>query len=584
MEEGKMHKALGFMDKRNMECRKQFYKGNILNFSMTILTIILNAGMSIAMAFMLKYFIESVEKLSIELTKRGLIITALYMLTYAIIAVHMRKYKNRYLRKALSQYKDCVFSKVLNKSIAEFRGGSSSRLISAFSNDLNSIETHYLLGTLDLILMGLTFVAAAIAMIAMNWKLGLCVTIVCIMSTLFSLKYGENLIQKESETSDQNKSFVAQVKDLLDGFIIIKSFKAEKEALEIFKQRNVELESTKQSRRVTSDTINIYSNVSSIIVFTTIFTVGFHLAFTGDMTIGTVMAFIQLGNYLVAPVRDVAPLISNRRAAVALIDRIEREVEEKEPEVDMGIHISDFKESIVFKDVSFGYGDNNMALDGFSYTFEKGKNYAVVGSSGSGKSTILKLILGYYKNYHGEITMDGIPLRDINLDSLYDQISIIQQDVFLFDSSIENNITMFRSFDESKLNSAIERAGLLELIKDKGRDYSCGEGGKNLSGGEKQRISIARSLIRDTPILLMDEATSGLDNETAINVENAVLDIQGMTRIIVTHRFNESTMKRYDSILVMNKGKLVEHGTFDKLMEDKGYFYSLYTVSHAEAI
>ena len=225
-----------------------------------------------------------------------------------------------------------------------------------------------------------------------------------------------------------------------------------------------------------------------------------------------------------------------------------------------------------------------MALDGFSYTFEKGKNYAVVGSSGSGKSTILKLILGYYKNYHGEITMDGIPLRDINLDSLYDQISIIQQDVFLFDSSIENNITMFRSFDESKLNSAIERAGLLELIKDKGRDYSCGEGGKNLSGGEKQRISIARSLIRDTPILLMDEATSGLDNETAINVENAVLDIQGMTRIIVTHRFNESTMKRYDSILVMNKGKLVEHGTFDKLMEDKGYFYSLYNVSRAEAI
>ncbi len=124
-------------------------------------TTILNAGMSIAMAFMLKYFIESVEKLSAELLRRGLTITAIYMLTYAIIAVHMRKYKNRYLRKGLSQYKDCVFSKVLNKSIAEFRGGSSSRLISAFSNDLNSIETHYLLGTLDLIWMGLTFAAAA---------------------------------------------------------------------------------------------------------------------------------------------------------------------------------------------------------------------------------------------------------------------------------------------------------------------------------------------------------------------------------------------------------------------------------------
>ncbi len=547
-------------------------------------TTILNAGMSIAMAFMLKYFIESVEKLSNELLRRGLTITAMYMLTYAIIAVHMRKYKNRYLRKGLSQYKDCVFSKVLNKSISEFRGGSSSRLISAFSNDLNSIETHYLLGTLDLIWILLTFVAAAIAMIIMNWMLGLGVVIVSIISMLFSLKYGKNLIKKESETSDQNRSFVAQVKDLLDGFIVIKSFKAEKEALEIFKQRNVELESTKQSRRVTSDTINIYSNVSSIIVFTTIFTVGFYLAFRGDMTIGTVIAFIQLGNYLLNPVRELAPLISNRRAAVELINRIEKEVEEKEPQVDKGIHISEFRESIEFKNVNFSYGDNNRALDDFSYTFEKGKNYAVVGSSGSGKSTILRLILGYYNEYHGQITIDGIPLRDINLDSLYNQISIIQQDVFLFDSSIENNISMFRSFDESKLYSAIERAGLLKLIEEKGRDYSCGEGGKNLSGGEKQRVSIARSLIRETPILLMDEATSGLDNETAINVENAVLNIEGMTRIIVTHRFNESTMKRYDNILVMNKGKLVEHGTFDRLMEDKGYFYSLYNVSLAEAM
>ncbi|MFY9425819.1 MAG: ABC transporter ATP-binding protein [Caldicoprobacterales bacterium] len=579
-----MKKSLYFMKKGNIECKKQFFKGNRLNFFMTLLTILLYAAMNIAMAFMLKYFIESVEKLSNQLLRRGLIITGSYMLTYAVIAVYMRNYKNRYLRTALSQYKDCVFSKMLNKSISEFRGGVSSRLISAFSNDLHSIENHYLIGSLDLIRVVLAFVAAAVVMIMMNWMVGLTVTVVCIISTLFSLKYGKKLVKKESETSDQNRGFVAQVKDFLDGFIIIKSFKAEKEALEIFRQRNVELESTKQSRRVTSDTINIYSNISSIIVFTTIFTAGFYLAFRGDMTIGTVIALIQLGNYILTPVVELAPLISNRRAAVELINRIEKEVEEKETEADTGIQIAEFKETIVFKDVCFSYENDNLALADFSYVFEKGKNYAIVGSSGSGKSTILKLILGYYNEYDGDILIDGVPLREINLDSLYDQISIIQQDVFLFDSSIENNITMFQSFDEAKLSSAIERAGLLQLIKEKGRDYSCGEGGKNLSGGEKQRISIARSLIRDTPILLMDEATSGLDNETALNVENAVLDIEGMTRIIVTHRFNESTMKKYDKILVMNRGRLIEHGTFDELMEDKGYFYSLYNVSLAEAI
>ncbi|MFY9176311.1 MAG: ABC transporter ATP-binding protein [Clostridiales bacterium] len=190
-----MKKSLYFMKKGNIECKKQFFKGNRLNFFMTLLTILLYAAMNIAMAFMLKYFIESVEKLSNQLLRRGLIITGSYMLTYAVIAVYMRNYKNRYLRTALSQYKDCVFSKMLNKSISEFRGGVSSRLISAFSNDLHSIENHYLIGSLDLIRVVLAFVAAAVVMIMMNWMVGLTVTVVCIISTLFSLKYGKKLVK-----------------------------------------------------------------------------------------------------------------------------------------------------------------------------------------------------------------------------------------------------------------------------------------------------------------------------------------------------------------------------------------------------
>ena len=137
---------------------------------------------------------------------------------------------------------------------------------------------------------------------------------------------------------------------------------------------------------------------------------------------------------------------------------------------------------------------------------------------------------------------------------------------------------MFRNFDEDKLSSAIERAGLASLIAEKGSDYPCGESGKHLSGGEKQRVSIARCLVRETPVLLVDEATAALDAETAYAVTNEILDIEGLTRIIITHSLEEPLLRRYDEIIVVQGGRITEKGGFDELMAEKGYFYSLYNV------
>lgn len=208
-------------------------------------------------------------------------------------------------------------------------------------------------------------------------------------------------------------------------------------------------------------------------------------------------------------------------------------------------------------------------------TFQKGKSYAIVGGSGSGKSTLIKLILGYFNQYEGKVMIDSNELGDIKLESLYDVVSVIQQNVFLFDKSIEDNITLFKEFDKDKMEKAISLAGLSKLIKEKGKNYNCGESGSNLSGGEKQRVSIARCLVRETPVLLMDEATAALDNETAFQVENEILDIDGLTRIIVTHKLQENLLRKYDEIICLREGKIEERGSFDALMENKGYFYSL---------
>ena len=163
--------------------------------------------------------------------------------------------------------------------------------------------------------------------------------------------------------------------------------------------------------------------------------------------------------------------------------------------------------------------------------------------------------------------------------ALYQRVSLIEQEVFVFDASLRDNITLFQPFPKEAVDQAIERSGLTELLTRRGEDYRCGENGCSLSGGERQRVSIARSLLRSPSVLLLDEATAALDPETAYRITDRILNLEGMTRIVVTHRLEEALLRRYDGILVLKDGALVEAGTFDQLIRQRKYFYSLYTIS-----
>lgn len=206
-------------------------------------------------------------------------------------------------------------------------------------------------------------------------------------------------------------------------------------------------------------------------------------------------------------------------------------------------------------------------LDSISHIFHTGKSYALVGASGSGKSTLLKILMGFAPGYAGQVCYGETELNSIDADQLLDHISIIQQDVFCFNSTIEENISMFRQFPREEMDTAIQNAGLAALCGQKGRDYLCGEGGCNLSGGERQRISIARCFLRKSPIILVDEAEAALDNETANAVLQTILDMERTLRIVVTHRLDAPIMRQYDEILVLHNGRIEECGTFDELLE-----------------
>lgn len=192
---------------------------------------------------------------------------------------------------------------------------------------------------------------------------------------------------------------------------------------------------------------------------------------------------------------------------------------------------------------------------------------------------MLNLLMASYQNYDGAIYYDDTELRELSSGNIYEIETIIQQNVFVFNATIRDNITMFRDFPEEQTGEAIRLSGLSALIEEKGADYLCGENGSGLSGGEKQRISIARSLLKKSQVLLVDEATAALDAQTAYQVSSAILGLKGVTGIVVTHALDEALLKQYDGIITLKNGSIVEMGTFDELIAERGYFYSLFTIS-----
>lgn len=560
-------------------CRKRFYAGNRTNFIMTLVCVAAGAGTDLSVAFIIRSVTEAMEFRDVQRLKTAAFLTVAATTASLLVSLAQKTFRNRYLKKGLSQFKYYVFGRLLQKPIGAFAHSDSARFISAFSNDIASIETRYLAGNVEIFNNLISFFGGLASTLYINYKLATCVLAIMIIPFSVAVKYGAGLTVREKQASSKNAAFVDQVKDLLNGFIVIKSFKAEKEALQIFEEQNAALEEVKRKRRETNDAAGIISGGSSLAALIVTVIIGTYFSFKGIITIGGVFASVQLLNNMLNPVKNIIPLWSNRKAASALIDRLAEEIKPQKSRTPKET-VTGFNDSVEFRNVSFAYDEKDgKVLHDVSLKFEKGKSYVLVGGSGGGKSTVLNLITGRFTDYEGNIFIDGKELRTLGVDGLYDIVSIIQQNVFLFNATIKDNITMFKEFDDEIYEDAVKKAGLYELIALKGKEYRCGERGENLSGGEKQRVSIARCLIRNSPVLLMDEATASLDNLTAREVDEAVLGVENLTRIVVAHRLEKSSLTKYDQIVAVKGGRIVETGDFDSLMKEKGYFYSLYNAS-----
>lgn len=569
---------------RNKPLKKQltaqFYRRNIPLLCIAVFGALVSGSLNLILSWTMQQLIDAASGVpgALPIGTLAKISGAFVLLCVAAFLLDYVS-QPRFIERAMRQYKDFAFQKLTEKSISSFRDESTATYLSALTNDANSIEADYLAQQLSLITKTVTFIGALAMML---WYSPLMTAIalgVTILPLVASLLTGSKLQAAEKRVSDRNKDFTAALHDCLSGFAVVKNFKAEREIFKLFAESNRALESEKFNKRRIKTLVGMIGAVAGIFAQLGVFLIGAYLALSGyGLTPGVVIIFVNLMNFLIQPIAELPGLLASRRAALGLIGKLAAALE-KNPTACGGEELSMLEHDICLEKVSFSYDGEKEVLHEISAVFEAGKAYAIVGGSGSGKSTMLHLLMAGSTEYTGNILLDGTELRRIAPESLYEMTSVIQQNVFVFNASIKDNVAMFRSFPQQELDDAIRRAHLTGLIAERGESYLCGEGGNGLSGGEKQRVSIARSLLKKSSVLLADEVTAALDAQTAHQVTSDILDLHGMTRIIVTHTLEESLLRRYDGIIVLKDGHIEESGSFDKLMSNRGYFHALFTVA-----
>lgn len=562
------------------QLRGQLFYKNIPIFCLAVFAALAAGSLNLILSWIIQQLIDTAAGKSGALSFRTLLlISAGFVLLCAGLSLLNYASQPRFLERAMRQYKDFAFKKLIGKSISSFRDESAAGYLSALTNDAASIETNYLAQMLAMITKAVTFIGALLLMCRYSLLMTAIAAGLTVLPLIASLLTGNRLQAVESRVSERNGEFTAALSDCLAGFTVVKNFRAEREIFRLFAQSNKALEHEKFTGRRIKMLVGMIGAVTGIFAQLGVFIAGVYLSMKGgSMTPGAVVLFVNLMNFIISPIAELPGLLACRKAALGLVDKLAAALESSSSR-EGSETLNRLEHGIRLENVSFAYEPGKTVLHGINAEFEAGRAYALVGGSGSGKSTLLNLLMAAETNYSGHIFADGIELSDISTESLYGTMAAIQQNVFVFNASIKDNVSMFRDFPKTEMDEAIARAHLGALIRERGEDYLCGENGSGLSGGEKQRISIARSLLKKSSVLLADEVTAALDAQTAHRVSSDILDLQGITRIVVTHTLEESLLRRYDKIFVLRGGRIEEAGSFADLMANKGYFYALFTVA-----
>ena len=561
---------------------KYLFKYKLLFFT-RVLTISLAALSVICFDFMMGFIVDIFSNGETEKFV-PIILASIFLIILLFVTECVDGYvMSSYIKNTVNYLRCDIFTKILNKDMKDFSLDNSGKYISILYNDIKIIEDSLLNNIFLVISSFISFIISLLFLFSISPSIVIFIVIFGILGFVIPNALSKKLIIEKNNYSHNLEEITSVTKDLFSGFEVIKGFNIGSKINTIFKNSSNTVESTKKKCSILESIIKGFSLSFSVTVYLGVLILGGYLMYKGEISVGTAIIIIQLSTHIVGPVKTSISLINQIKSVSLIADKIDEILYDSCEDIEE-ISLPKFENSIEVKNLDFSYTNDRKALNNINLTFEKNKKYAIVGESGCGKSTLIKLLMRYYKDYNGDILIDNKDIHKIFSNDLYKNMSMIQQNVFMFDDSIKENIKLFANYSDEEVLSICDRSGLSNLISrlPDGINSLVGENGNKLSGGEKQRIAIARSLINNTKILILDESTSALDNETAYNLESYLLSINDLTLIVVTHKLIKNILLNYDEIIVMKDGMVIEKGSFDYLISLKGYFYSLYYLQNED--
>ena len=453
-------------------------------------------------------------------------------------------------------------------------------VLSIITNDIDTLSTNLNQSITQIITSVCTIIGILIMMFSISWQLTL-ISIIILPISAFVVKIIVGRSQKYFKQQQDYLGHVnGQVEEIYSGLNIVKAFNGEEKALREFKKANDKLYHSGWKAQFLSGLMHPLMNFIGNIGYVGVAIAGGYLAIKGTITVGNIQSFIQYNKQFTQPIAQIAQISSMIQAMVAAAERIfEFLEEEEEKDTSKGIiDINKLKGNVEFKNVKFGYNPETTVINDFSAKVKEGQKIAIVGPTGAGKTTMVKLLMRFYDVLGGEILVDGHNVKDFKRGELRKMFGMVLQDTWLFGGTVKDNIKYSREdATDDEVIQAAKAAHVHHFIKTLPNGYNSilNDESENVSAGQKQLLTIARVILADPKILILDEATSSIDTRTEIQIQSAMDNLmKGRTSFIIAHRL--STIKNADLILVMNHGDIVEQGTHEKLLEKQGFYAELY--------
>lgn len=493
----------------------------------------------------------------------------LWVIVVTIIIISVTKPFGTYLVNKSSYNFAKSFMIDYRKSIIDSYVLNEGEMLSSdFLNTVNQTTTKlkdmFVMPFLKNIRYAILFIGASIYLLYINKIIFLIIVVCSVLPLIIPQIFNKKNQKLRMDSIGENEQFIAKSKEITDGFETIKSFGIEDKIINLFEKLN----KTNQKKLFLANRFNVFHMAFSIFIsmlgIISALVTATYLSSKGLITAGEIGAIIQLSNYIVDPVTTIPANVISIKSVEMEMKRIDKMIAKNNTN---SKEYEKFKldNQISIKDLSFKYGDNEV-LKGISLDLEKGKKYAIVGESGSGKSTLANILLRRLDYENGSVKFDDTELKCIDEDDFYSNISLVSQNVFLFNDTLKNNVCLYNDYSQSDFERSIEKSKLNSVIEDleEKENTVLGEYGTSLSGGEKQRVSISRALIKNSSFVIMDEATSSLDIKTARAIENTLLSLN-QTVLVITHRIDESILKKYDKIFLLEDGIITQSGDYSDI-------------------